>query len=88
MKVVCTRKNLYQGLATTSRVISSGSTLPVLNNILLKTDEGRLKLSSTNLEIAIHTWVGGKIEEEGELTVPARLINDYINNVLADKITL
>ena len=72
----------------TSRVISAGSTLPVLNNILLKTEGGRLRLSSTNLEIAINTWVGGKIEEEGELTVPARLVNDYINNLLADKVTL
>lgn len=88
MRILCTKKNLNQGLILTSRVIGSGGTLPVLNNILLKTDEGRLKLSSTNLEVAINTWVGGKIEEEGELTVPARLVNDYINNLLGDKITL
>lgn len=88
MRVVCTKKNLNAGLITTSRVISPGNTLPVLNNILLKTEGGRLKLSSTNLEIAINTWVGGKIEEEGGLTVPARLVNDYINNLLTDKITL
>ena len=83
MKIVCTKKNLNQGLLTASRVISSGSTLPVLNNILLKTDGGRL-----NLEIAINTWVGGKIDEEGGLTVPARLVNDYVNNILTEKITL
>ena len=88
MKMVCTKKNLNSGLTITSRVIGSGNTLPILNNILLKTDEGRLKLSSTNLEMAINTWVGGKIEEEGEITVPARLINDYVNNLLADKITI
>ena len=88
MKMVCTKKNLNIGLVTTSRIIGSGNTLPILNNILLKTDEGRLKLSSTNLEIAINTWIGGKIEEEGEITVPARLVNDYVNNLLADKITI
>jgi len=86
--MVCTKKNLNSGLTITSRVIGSGNTLPILNNILFKTEEGRLKLSSTNLEMAINTWVGGKIEEEGEITVPARLINDYVNNIAADKITI
>src|SRR3990167_9071305 len=88
MKAVCTKKNLNKGLQTTSRIIGSGNTLPILNNILFKTDEGRLKLSSTNLEMAINTWVGGKIEEEGEITVPARLVNDYVNNLIADKVTI
>jgi len=86
--MVCTKKNLNSGLTITSRVIGSGNTLPILNNILFKTEDGRLKLSSTNLEMAINTWVGGKIEEEGEITVPARLINDYVNNIAADKITI
>jgi len=88
MKMVCTKKNLNSGLAITSRVIGSGNTLPILNNILFKTEEGRLRLSSTNLEMAINTWVGGKIEEEGEITVPARLINDYVNNIVSEKITI
>lgn len=85
---MCTKKNLHQGLSVASRVIGSGNTLPVLNNILFKTEGGRLKLSSTNLEVAINTWVGGRIEEEGELTVPARLINDYVNNLSTDQITI
>src|SRR3990167_4649134 len=88
MKLVCTKKNLHQGLMTASHIVESGNTLPVLNNILFKTDKGRLKLSSTNLEIAINTWVGGKIEEEGGLTIPARLVNDYVNNIAAEKITI
>lgn len=88
MRMVCTKKNLSSCLAVTSRVIGSGNTLPILNNILFKTEEGRLKLSSTNLEMAVTTWVGGKIEEEGEITIPARLINDYVNNIIADKITI
>lgn len=88
MKILCTKKNLNHALQITSRAIGQNNTLPVLNNILLKTDNGRLKVSSTNLEIAINTWVGGKIEEEGELTVPAKLINDYINNLPTEKITI
>ena len=88
MRMVCTKKNLSAGLAITSRVIGSGNTLPILNNILLKTEEGGLRLSGTNLEMAVNTWVGGKIEEEGEITIPARLMNDYVNNITTDKITL
>ncbi|MDP3741127.1 MAG: DNA polymerase III subunit beta [bacterium] len=88
MKVICTKKNLGIGLQQCSRIIGGGGALPILNNILLKTDNGRLKISSTNLEIAVNTWVGGKVEEEGEITVPAILINDYVGNLLSEKVTL
>ncbi len=88
MKLVCTKENLKKGLFVVSRVVGSGNPLQVLNNILLKTDQGRIKLSSTNLEIGVNTWVGGKIEEEGALTVPAKLINEYVNNLPTEKVTL
>ncbi|MBX4186942.1 MAG: DNA polymerase III subunit beta [Candidatus Doudnabacteria bacterium] len=88
MKLECTKDNLKKGLFVVSRVVGVGNPLQVLNNILLKTDQGRIKLSSTNLEIGVNTWVGGKIEEEGALTVPAKLINEYINNLPTDKVTL
>ncbi|MBI2356005.1 MAG: DNA polymerase III subunit beta [Candidatus Doudnabacteria bacterium] len=88
MKVVCTKDNLRRGLFAVSRVVGSGNPLQVLNNILVKTDQGRVKLSSTNLEIGVNTWIGGKIEEEGALTVPARLMNEYINNLPADKVLI
>ncbi len=88
MKLVCTKENLKKGLFVVSRVVGVGNPLQVLNNILVKTDQGRIKLSSTNLEIGVNTWVGGKIEEEGALTVPAKLINEYINNLPSEKVTL
>ncbi len=71
-----------------SRVVGSSNPLQVLNNVLIKTDHGRIKLSSTNLEIGVNTWVGGKVEEEGSLTVPVRLINEYINNLPTEKVVL
>ena len=88
MKLVCTKENLKKGLFVVSRVVGTGNPLQVLNNILVKTDQGRIKLSSTNLEIGVNTWVGGKVEEEGALTVPAKLINEYINNLPTEKVTL
>ena len=88
MKLICTKENLKKGLFVVSRVVGTGNPLQVLNNILIKTDQGRIKLSSTNLEIGVNTWVGAKIEEEGALTVPAKLINEYINNLPTEKVTL
>lgn len=88
MKLICTKDNLKRGLFAVSRVVGTGNPLQVLNNILIKTDEGRIRLSSTNLEIGVNTWIGGKIEEEGSLTVPAKLINEYIHNLPTEKVVL
>ena len=81
MKVSCLQENLQKGLATVSRAVSSRSTLPVLNNILLAAEESRLKLAATDLTIAITTWIGAKVEEEGTTTVPARLLTEFVNSL-------
>jgi len=62
--------------------------LPVLSNVLLATDDGRLKIASTNLEIGITVWIGAKIEEEGAVTVPAKLLSDVVGGLPNDKISL
>lgn len=81
MKVVCTQENLKNGLLTVSRIISNSNTLPILNNVLLKTENGLLTLSATNLELAITTTVRCKIEEEGTVCLPAKTITELVNNL-------
>jgi len=81
MKVTVLQENLARGLSIVSRAVSSRSTLPVLANILMATDEGRLRLSATNLELGITCWIGAKIEEEGSTTVPARTFSDLIGTL-------
>ncbi len=81
MKVSVLQENLAQGLGIVSRAVSPRSTLPVLANILVKTEEGRLRLSATNLEIGITCWIGAKIEEEGSTTVPARTFSDLVSTL-------
>ncbi len=88
MKVVCTQENLKSGLLTVGRIISSSTTLPILNNILIKTENGSLKISSTNLEIAITTHIRCKIEEEGEVTVLSKTITELVNTLPNKNITL
>jgi len=62
------------------RAVATRSTLPITNNILLTADESRLKLAATNLEIAISHWLAAKVEEEGAITIPARLLTDFVNS--------
>ncbi len=88
MRLVCTQENLKKGLAITSRVSNGSTTLPVLNNILLKTEQSGLRLSSTNLEMGVNTWIRCKVEEEGGISVPAKTISDLVNNLPNDNITL
>ena len=71
MKLSVMQENLARGLSVVSRAVSSRSTLPVLANVLLKTEDAGLKLTATNLEIGITAWVPGKIDEDGATTVPA-----------------
>ncbi len=78
MKLTCLPEKLAEGLAIVGRVVSAKSTLPVLSNVLLQTEGGQLKLAATNLELAVRCWVGAKIEEEGAITLPARLFIDYV----------
>jgi DNA polymerase III subunit beta len=79
VKLSCTKENLHQGLAITSHISTKNVNLPILNNVLLKADGGGLKLISTNLEIAITCSIRGKVEQQGEYTVPSKLFFDYVN---------
>lgn len=88
MKITVNQKNLKKALNLVEKVVSKNSSLPILNNILLKTENGRLKVSATNLEIGINYIIGAKIEEVGQIAVPARIISDFIGNIIDDKVLL
>lgn len=88
MKLTITQAQLAYGLGIVSRAVSPRSTLQVLNNILIATDEGRLRLSATNLELGITCWIGAEIEEEGSVTLPARIFSDLVNTLPGDKVHL
>ena len=88
MWVTCLQENLSKGLATVGRAVASRATLPVTQNVLIQTDEGRLKLTATNLEIAISTWIGAQIETEGAITIPARMLTDFVNSLPSEKVEL
>jgi DNA polymerase-3 subunit beta len=88
MKVSCLQENLAKGLSIISRAVASRSTLPVLGNVLIATDQGRLKLAATNLELAVTCWIGAKVDEDGTTTVPARILSDFINSLPPERIDM
>src|SRR3989344_1932406 len=88
MKITVSQKNLKKALSLVEKAVSRNASLPILNNILLKTENGRLKLSATNLEIGINYIIGAKIEEVGQIAVPGKIISDFIGNINDEKIVL
>lgn len=88
MKATVTQQHLAHGLSVVSRAVSPRSTLPVLANVLVATDEGRLRLSATNLEMGITCWIPAQIQEEGSITVPSRTLVDLIGTFPPENVQL
>ncbi len=89
MRVTCSQEQLSRGLNIVGKAVTTRTTLPVLNNILLATDEGRLKLTATNLEVGITHWLPCRsVEREGAITIPARLLSEFVSSLPNEDITL
>src|SRR3972149_6708385 len=88
MKLSCLQENLNQGLSVVGRAVATRTTLPITNNVLMATDQSRLKLAATNLEMALTCWLGAKVEEEGDITVPAKLLTEFISTLPAEKVDI
>ncbi len=88
MKASVSQTQLAHGLGMVSRAVSARSTLPVLANVLVATDAGRLRLSATNLEMGISCWIGAQISDEGAVTVPARTFADLVGTLPSDMVHL
>ncbi len=88
MRVSCLQENLAKGLSIVSRAVATRSTLPVLGNILLEAKNNELRLAATNLDIGITCWIGAKVEDEGAITIPARLLSDFVNSMPPERIDM
>ena len=88
MRVSCLQENLAKGLSIVGRAVSTRSTMPVLSNILLDAKTNQLRLAATNREIGINCWLGAKVEDEGAITVPARLLSEFVNNLPPERVEM
>lgn len=88
MKLQVTQENLAKALGHVSRVANTRGTLPILSNVLIKTVDNRLSIAATNLDIAINHYIGAKVAREGAITVPARLMQDFVSSLPSGVIDL
>ena len=88
MRLSCLQENLARGLSVVGRAVASRSTLPITQNVLLSTEQSMLKISATDLSMAMTTWIGAQVEEEGAITVPARLLTDFVNTLPPERIDI
>lgn len=88
MRLQVTQENLSKALGVVGRVASGKTPLPILSNVLVRTDKNRLLLAATNLEIAVTQYIGGKVEEEGSITIPAKLVTEFVSNLPKGNIEL
>lgn len=88
MRLSCLQENLARGLSVVGRAVATRSTLPITQNVLLTTEQSMLKISATDLNMAMTTWIGAQVEEEGAITVPARLLSDFVNSLPPERIDI
>ena len=88
MNVLVNHQQLNSALRVVEKMVSRNVSLPILNTVLLKTENGRLRLSATNLEMGINYWLSAKINQEGEIAVPARVFSDFIGNIYDEKVNI
>ena len=88
MRLSCLQENLARGLSIVGRAVASRSTLPITQNVLLSTEQSMLKISATDLNMAMTTWIGAQVEEEGAITVPARLLTDFVNSLPPERVDI
>ncbi len=88
MKVSCSQEDFSKGLALVGKAVATRAVLPITNNVLIATEGSQLRLTATNLEIAISCWIPATTEEEGTTTVPARLLTDFVNSLPSGRIDM
>ena len=81
MKISASQEDFSRGLRVAGRAVAARSPLPITTNVLLSTDEGRLKIAATNLDIAISTWIDATIAEEGAITLPSKLLSEFVDTL-------
>lgn len=81
MKFTCLQENLSKGLNIVTKAVSTRAPLPILANVLIEAKDGRIRLTASDTETTITTYIGASIEEEGAITIPARIISEYISNL-------
>ena len=88
MIVSVLQENLARSLNIVTKAVDSNPPLPVLANVLLETEDSRLKISATNLELSISVWIGAKVEQSGSITLPARTFSELVSSLSPERVDM
>lgn len=88
MKVSLLQENLNKAISIVSRTISNRAQLPILANILMITEPGKLKLATTNLETGISVWQSAKVDQKGKTTIPAKIFSELVATLPQETVNL
>jgi len=88
MKVICNQTSLARQLGVVGRLVSSQPGLPILANVLLETEDSKLKMTATDLELGVHTWIGAEVKGEGKITIPARTFAEFVSSLPPEGVSL
>ncbi|MGH2448094.1 MAG: DNA polymerase III subunit beta, partial [Chloroflexota bacterium] len=88
MKVTASQELLSHALRVAGRAVAARTPLPIAANVLLASENGRLKVAATNLDIAISTWIDAGIAEEGAITLPAKLLGEFVDTLPSEPIDI
>ena len=88
MKVTCNQPSLALQLAIVGRLVSSKPGLPILANVFLETEDSKLKMTVTDLELGVHSWIGAEVKSEGKITIPARTFAEFVNSLPPEGVEL
>ena len=86
MKFSCNQDTFSKYLNIVSRVVSNKPGLPILNNVFFSTEKGKLIMRSTDLELSITTWIGADIEDDGQVTLPAKQLAEFVNSIPEERV--
>jgi DNA polymerase-3 subunit beta len=88
MKALIHKTRLQRALGFVERVTSRNATLPILSNVLLRTENGRLRVSATNLEVGVSSVIGAKVDTDGQVAVPGKTLSDFVRSAPGDSVVL
>lgn len=88
MKVICARKDLYEGVQTAARAVSARTSLPILGHLLITAEEDRLRIAATDLEIGMECIVEANVQEQGSMTAPARVLSEVLGSLPESDVAL
>jgi len=88
MRVSVLQENLYKGLSIVGRAVPSRASLPILSNVLIATEDARVRLAATNLQLGITVWIGAKVEDDGSVTLPARTFQDLVATLPPERVDM